>query len=108
MSATDVQAGADVQEQAVLLPSVRQPNEFLMEIELDARIHFGSRDLPLHDLLELSAGDVIELDRLILDPVDLMIGDRIVARGEVVVMGGNFALQVTEVMSGLLCAEPAG
>jgi len=69
-------------------------NDALLDIELEARIHFGSREMPLSELLELSSGDVLELDRLVSDPVDLLVGDRIVARGEVVVIGGNFGLQV--------------
>lgn len=73
-------------------------NEALLDIEMDARIQFGSREMLLSELLELSSGDVLELDRLITDPVDLLVGDQIVARGEVVVVGGNFGLQVTEVL----------
>ena len=73
--------------------------DVLLDIELEARIHFGSREMLLSELLELNAGDVLELDRLVSDPVDLLVGDRIVARGEVVVVGGNFGLQVTEVMA---------
>ncbi|WP_232296141.1 FliM/FliN family flagellar motor switch protein [Terriglobus sp. TAA 43] len=68
-----------------------------LDIEMEARIQFGSREMLLSEVLELNAGDVLELDRLVSDPVDLLVGDRIVARGEVVVVGGNFALQVTEV-----------
>jgi flagellar motor switch protein FliN/FliY len=73
-------------------------NEALLDIELEARIQFGAREMLLSELLELSSGDVLELDRLITDPVDLLVGDQIVARGEVVVVGGNFGLQVTEVL----------
>ena len=73
--------------------------DVLLDIELEARIQFGSRDMLLSELLELNAGDVLELDRLVSDPVDLLVGDRIVARGEVVVVGGNFGLQVTEVLA---------
>jgi flagellar motor switch protein FliN/FliY len=73
-------------------------NDALLDIELDARIQFGSREMKLSELMELNTGDVVELDRLISDPVDLLVGDRIVARGEVVVIGGNFGLQVTEVL----------
>jgi flagellar motor switch protein FliN/FliY len=76
-----------------------QGNEGLLDIELDARIQFGAREMLLSELMELGAGDVLELDRLISDPVDLLVGDRIVARGEVVVVSGNFALQVTEVLT---------
>ena len=73
-------------------------NAALLDIELEARIQFGAREMLLSELLELGSGDVLELDRLISDPVDLLVGDQIVARGEVVVVGGNFGLQVTEVL----------
>ena len=69
----------------------------LCDVELDATLQFGSREMLLREVLELGPGDVIELDRHISDPVDLVVGDRIVARGEVVVANGNFALRVTEV-----------
>jgi flagellar motor switch protein FliN/FliY len=71
--------------------------DLLLEVELDASVRFGSRELELKDLLELGPGDVVELDRNVADPVDLIVGDRIVARGEVVLVNGNFGLRVTEV-----------
>jgi flagellar motor switch protein FliN/FliY len=75
-------------------PSAR---DLLLEIELDATLQFGTRELPLKDVLALSLGDVLELNRHVNEPVDLVVGDRIVARGEVVIVEGNFALLVTEV-----------
>jgi flagellar motor switch protein FliN/FliY len=69
----------------------------LYDIELDVTLLFGSREMPLKDVLELGPGDVVELDRHVSEPVDLLVGDRIVARGEVVVASGNFALRITEV-----------
>ena len=69
----------------------------LYDIELDATLQFGSREMPLREVLELGPGDVVELDRHVSEPVDLVVGDRIVARGEVVVASGNFALRITEV-----------
>jgi flagellar motor switch protein FliN/FliY len=71
--------------------------DILLEIELDATLQFGSRELPLKDVLALGPGDVLELDRHVSEPVELVVGDRIVARGEVVVVSGNFALLITEV-----------
>ena len=71
--------------------------DLLYDVELDATLQFGSREMLLRDVLELGPGDVVELDRHIAQPVDLVVGDRIVARGEVVVASGNFALRVTEV-----------
>jgi flagellar motor switch protein FliN/FliY len=77
----------------------------LNDIELDATLQFGSRELALREVLELGPGDVVELDRHISEPVDLVVGDRIVARGEVVVASGNFALRITEVAAPQLRLE---
>jgi flagellar motor switch protein FliN/FliY len=71
--------------------------DLLLDIELEATLQFGSREVPLKDVLALGPGDVVELDRHVSEPVDLVVGDRIVARGEVVVVNGNFALLITEV-----------
>ncbi|HUH61643.1 MAG TPA: FliM/FliN family flagellar motor switch protein [Terracidiphilus sp.] len=73
--------------------------ELLLDVELDAALRFGCREMPLGDILELGPGDVVQLDRNVTDPVDLVIGDKIVARGEVVLVDGNFGLRVTEVAS---------
>jgi flagellar motor switch protein FliN/FliY len=75
------------------------------DIELEATLQFGSRELTLREVLELGPGDVVELDRHISEPVDLVVGDRIVARGEVVVASGNFALRITEVATPQLRLE---
>jgi flagellar motor switch protein FliN len=71
--------------------------ELLLDVELEATLRFGCRELPLTEVLELGPGDVVELDRHVADPVDLIVGDKIVARGEVVLVNGNFGLRVTEV-----------
>lgn len=71
--------------------------DLLLDIELEASLRFGAVELPLRQVLELGPGDVLQLDRHVQEPVDLVVGDRIVARGEVVVVAGNFGLHVTEV-----------
>ncbi|MGB6132058.1 MAG: FliM/FliN family flagellar motor switch protein, partial [Acidobacteriaceae bacterium] len=71
--------------------------DLLLEVELDAQLRFGSREMELQELLELGPGDVVELDQQVSDSVDLIVGDKIVARGEVVLVNGNFGLRVTEV-----------
>lgn len=75
----------------------KQRLDLLLDIELEATLRFGALELPLREVLELGPGDVLPLDRHVHEPVDLVVGDRIVARGEVVLVGGNFALHVTEV-----------
>jgi flagellar motor switch protein FliN len=69
----------------------------LMDMELAVVLRFGSRRLLLRDVLDLGPGAVIELDRQVHEPVDLLLDGRLLARGEVVVMDGNYALEVTEV-----------
>jgi flagellar motor switch protein FliN len=77
----------------------------LCDIELEATLQFGSREMPLRDVLELGPGDVVELDRHVSEPVDLVVGDKIVAKGEVVIVDGNFALKITEVATPQLRLE---
>ena len=71
--------------------------ELLLDVELEATLRFGCREMLLGELLDLGPGDVVQLDRHVADPVDLIVGDKIVARGEVVLVNGNFGLRVTEV-----------
>ena len=94
-----VPAGAPAPSPAPAHEAPRMAGNFdlLLEVELDASVRFGSREMELKELLELGPGDVVELDRHVADPVDLIVGDRIVARGEVVLINGNFGLRVTEV-----------
>ncbi len=79
--------------------------ELLLDIELEASLRFGSREMPLNEILELGPGDVIQLNRHVSDPVDLIVGDKIVARGDVVLVNGNFGLRVTEVAEPRKCLE---
>jgi len=71
--------------------------ELLLDVELEAALRFGCCEMPLGEILELGPGDVVELDRHVTEPVDLIVGDKIVARGEVVLVNGTFGLRVTEV-----------
>ena len=79
--------------------------DLLLDIELEASLRFGSREMPLNKVLDLGAGDVVELDRHVSDPVDLLVGDKIVARGEVVLVNGDFGLRVLEVAEPKKCLE---
>lgn len=69
----------------------------LMDVPLAMTLYFGGKKLLLREVLELTAGSVVELDRKIQEPVDLMLDGRVVARGEVVVIDGSYGLRVTDV-----------
>jgi len=71
--------------------------DLLMDVQLAMTMRFGARRMLLGEVLELSPGVVIELDRRVQDPVDLLLDGRLVARGEVVVIEGNYGLRVTDV-----------
>jgi len=73
--------------------------DLLMDVELPVMLRFGTRRITLREVLELATGAVLELDREIQQPVDLVLHEKIIARGEVVVVDGNYGLRVTEVAS---------
>jgi flagellar motor switch protein FliN/FliY len=80
-------------------PDLSPGIHLLMDVELEVSLRFGCKELPLGEILDLGPGDVVQLDRNVSDPVDLIVGDKIVACGEVVLVNGNFGLRVTEVAS---------
>jgi flagellar motor switch protein FliN len=72
--------------------------ERVIDVPLGVTLRFGQRQLSLRELLELNMGSLVELDRQVDEPVDLMLGDRLIARGEVVIVDGNYGMRVTEVI----------
>lgn len=69
----------------------------ILDVELELTLQFGERTLPLRDLVELAAGSIIELDHRVKDPAGLLLAGKMIARGEVVLSEGNYALRVTEI-----------
>jgi flagellar motor switch protein FliN/FliY len=69
----------------------------LMDVQLAMTLRFGSKTLLLREVLDLNPGAVVELDRRVQEPVELLLDGRLIARGEVVVIDGNYGLRVTEV-----------
>ncbi len=78
--------------------------DMLKDVQLAMTMRFGTRSLLLREVLDLSPGAVVELDRKIQEPVELLLDGRLVARGEVVVIDGNYGLRVTDVSP----LDPAG
>ncbi|HZQ17821.1 MAG TPA: FliM/FliN family flagellar motor switch protein [Terriglobales bacterium] len=74
--------------------------DLLMDVELEVALRFGGRNVLLKEILELGPGAVLELDRDIQDEADLLLDGRLIARGEVVAVEGNFGLRVTELLAG--------
>ena len=81
---------------------LRLPNspnlERLRDLELDVRIELGRANVSVADVLKLAEGSVIELDKLTDEPVEIYVSDRLVARGELVAVNGNFAVRIVEIV----------
>lgn len=73
--------------------------EMLMDIPLDASVVLGTVSRTINQILSLSEGSVVELDKLVEEPVDLYVNGVPVARGEIVVINENFGLRITEIIS---------
>ena len=80
-------------------PSGARNLDVLLDIELPVAVRFGRTDLPLLSLVRLGPGSVIDLHRSADEPVDVMVSGKVVARGEVVVIEGNYGVRVTEIVS---------
>lgn len=69
----------------------------LMDVQLAMTLRFGSRTLLLREVLDLAPGTVVELDRKVQEPVDLLLEGKLIGRGEVVVIEGSYGLRILEV-----------
>lgn len=74
--------------------------DHLFAVKLEAEAVLGRSAMSVDEMLNLGVGSVIELDRLVSEPVDLLVQNVPVARGEVVVMNDLFAIRITEILSG--------
>jgi flagellar motor switch protein FliN/FliY len=73
--------------------------DLLRDVELNVKIELGRSRMLVEDVLRLAEGSVVELDKLAGDPVDVFVNDRLVARGEVLVLNENFCVRVNEIVN---------
>jgi flagellar motor switch protein FliN/FliY len=73
--------------------------DLILDIDLPLTVRFGETEMSLHSLTRLAPGSIIDLGRSPDDPVDILVNSRLVARGEVVVVGGNYGVRIVEVIS---------
>ncbi len=69
----------------------------IMDVQLPVRVRIGTKTVLLKDVLNMDIGSVVELDQLANEPLDVLIGEKIIAKGEVVIVDGNFGIQITEI-----------
>jgi len=71
--------------------------DLLMDVQLPIRVRIGTKTVLLKDVLNMDIGSVIELDQLANEPLDVLVGEKIIAKGEVVIVDGNFGIQIVEI-----------
>lgn len=82
-------------------PGEAQELDFILDIPLEVTVEIGRTRMLIHDLLRLGQGSVIELNRLAGEPLDILVNQKLVARGEVVVVSEKFGIRITDIVSPL-------
>src|ERR1043165_7967647 len=77
----------------------------VLDVELPLVVRFGRAVMPLRALADLGPGSVVDMGRSPDDPVELLVGERLIARGEVVIVGGNYGVRITELAGAQSFAE---
>jgi flagellar motor switch protein FliN/FliY len=104
-----VEAGAPADTRSFNLPDFQQAMrdaqvssiDLLRDVDLNVKIELGRSRMLVEDVLKLAEGSVVELDKLAGDPVDVYVNDRLVARGEVLVLNDNFCVRINEIVAGV-------
>lgn len=73
--------------------------DLLLDVELPVSVSFGRAQVQLKDVIKLTTGAIVELNRSISEPVEVIVNNCVIARGEVVVVEGNFGVKIREVIS---------
>ncbi|MGE0445002.1 MAG: FliM/FliN family flagellar motor switch protein [Vicinamibacterales bacterium] len=98
----DVMAGGVTAGAAAPAASAPEPAprlDVLLDIDLPVVVRFGHTDMPLRALTKLGPGSIVDLGRSPDDPVEVLVSNRVVAHGEVVVVGGNYGVRIVDVVS---------
>ena len=83
---------------AVMATEQQEHLDLLMNVPVQVVAEIGKRQMPVSEVLALGPGSIIELDRLASGPIDLLVNNRLVARGEAVAIDDNFGVRITELV----------
>ncbi|MEX2375662.1 MAG: flagellar motor switch protein FliN [Dehalococcoidia bacterium] len=89
-------------------PSERQSLDLIMDVSMRVTVELGRSTLTVEEVLSLGPGSVVELNKLAGEPVDVLVNEQLIARGEVVVVDENFGVRVTEIVSPRRRAQAMG
>ena len=71
----------------------------ILDVRLNVKVRIGQKKMLLKDVISMDIGSVIELNQLANDPLEILVDDKVIARGEVVIVDGNFGIQITDIGS---------
>lgn len=74
--------------------------DLVLDVPVRLTAELGSCKLPMGDVLQLKAGSVVQLEKPVAEPVDLLVNGKLIARGEVVVLEDRFGIKITELLNG--------
>ena len=86
------------EENGEMRPEGRTNIDFLLDVPLGVSVELGRAKIAVRDMLQLGPGAVLELDKMIGEPLDLLVNDKLIARGEVVVFDDNFGIRITDII----------
>ncbi len=69
----------------------------LLDVKLNVKVRIGQKKMILKDVVSMDIGSVVELDQLVNDPLEILVDDKVIAKGEVVIVDGNFGIQITDI-----------
>ncbi len=81
--------------------------ELLNDVDLNVKVELGRAEMAIEDVLRLGSGSIVELDKLAGDPVDVLVNERLVARGEVLILNDNFCVRISEITGDEASSEQA-
>ena len=99
-TAVEEQEGDTNQEEGGKADEVKEANlDLILDIPLSVTVELGRSKMLINDLLQLGQGSVIELTKLVGEPLEVLVNDKLVARGEVVVVNEKFGVRLTDIVT---------
>ena len=99
-TAVEEQEGDTNQEEGGIADEVKEANlDLILDIPLSVTVELGRSKMLINDLLQLGQGSVVELTKLVGDPLEVLVNDKLVARGEVVVVNEKFGVRLTDIVT---------
>jgi len=78
---------------------VKEAYDLLLDVEMPVSVSFGRAHIPLKEVLKLTSGSIVELNRTVTEPVEIIVNNCVIAKGEVVVVEGNYGVRIHQVIS---------